>query len=155
MTKLELENRKTELDQLIADSLLTNKSLSERREWHSELWEVENQLKRIEKQQIRKYANQHGWSDVYPFEVIRKITDRCVEVRAMKSEQTVFPKEFHVGGFSAHCADQHSQEYKYESNPDAEVFKIRWSKAKSRWQDRHGRRFIMCDKPVKFYDYNF
>lgn len=112
-------------------------------------------MEKEDPQAIKKYANQYGWSDVYPYEVVRTISDITVEVRPMKSTQTKFPQQFHVGGFSAHCSDQHSQEWKCESIPDAAIIRIRWSRAKKKWFSAGGQKFIMEDKPSKFYDYNF
>lgn len=105
--------------------------------------------------EIKPFVNRHGYSDVEPFEVIKTISPICVEVRAMKTVQTKFPKDFHVGGFVGHFADnREGQEYEYTSNPDAIVFRLRWSRAKRQWQSQ-GSRFRMADKPYKFYDYNF
>ena len=32
------------------------------------------------------YCNMHGWSDVYPFEIIRVVSPKTIEVRAMIAE---------------------------------------------------------------------
>ena len=37
-------------------------------------------------QDIKAYANRNGYTDVYPFEVIKVVSDICVEIRAMKTE---------------------------------------------------------------------
>jgi hypothetical protein len=101
-----------------------------------------------------KYANHIGWSDVNPYEVVRVISDKTLDVREMKAERDDSVKlEFHVGGFSAHCSNQHDQKWFITSNPDAEVIRIRLSK--QGWKDKYGARFQLSDKPVKFYDYNF
>lgn len=103
-----------------------------------------------------KYANYHGYSDVTPFEVVRVVSDKCIEVREMDCEKDDSVKlDFQVGGFSAHCTNQRDQKWVMTSNETNPVTKVRWSKANNRWQDAHGRRFIPNDKPVKFYDYNF
>ena len=53
-----------------------------------------------------QYANMYGWSDVEPFEVVRVISDKTLEVREMDGERDESVKlEFHVGGFSAHCSN--------------------------------------------------
>lgn len=104
---------------------------------------------------IKPYANQHGYSDVHPYEVLRTISPICVEVRAMKTVQTAFPSEFYAGGFVGHYADNYGgQDYDYLSDEEAPVNRIRWSRAKRQWQGNMGR-FIMADQPYKFYDYNF
>ncbi len=99
---------------------------------------------------IRPFCNESGWSDVHPYEVVRVISANCVEVRQMATEQIVFPKVFHVGGFSAHCADNFNQEYKYTSDPSRSVIRIR--KGKKGWGNG---KFHMANHPFKHYDYNF
>jgi len=105
---------------------------------------------------IKKYANLHGYTDVNPYEVVRVVSDICVEVRAMSTKQIKFPQDFHAGGFVGHFSDNRSgQEYEYSQNEENEVFKIRWSTANRQWQKGKYMRFSMSDKPYKFYDYNF
>ena len=109
----------------------------------------------FERMQVKKYCNYYMYSDVHPFEVVKQISAITVEVRGMDSKQTVFPKDFSPGGFVGHFADNHNQDYDYTSNEDYSVMRVRWSKAKRGWYDAHGGRYIMEDKPAKFYDYNF
>lgn len=104
---------------------------------------------------IQAFANHHGWTDVYPCEVVRKISDTTVEIRGMKCTKKPWKQEWIAGGFFAHCPNQHQQEWEIEPDLEAPVTRIRWSKAKNRWQDKHGSRYIMASKPRKFYDYNF
>ena len=102
-----------------------------------------------------KYANYHGYSDVNPFEVVKVISDKTIEVREMNAERDDSVKmEFHVGGFSAHCSNQRDQKWFITSDESAPVIRIRLSKNRG-WQDKHGRRFVLADSPLKFYDYNF
>lgn len=106
-------------------------------------------------QEIKAYANNHGYTDVRPFEVIRTISPICVEIRAMRTVQTKFPQDVRVGGFSAHTVDnREGQDYDYFQDETQPIIRIRWSRAKRQWQGSHGR-FYMADKPYKFYDYNF
>ena len=103
-----------------------------------------------------KYANYCGYSDVRPFEVIREVSEKCMEIRAMDSERNPeWKPEFHAGGFAGNCANQDEQEWIISSNEEREVVRIRYSKAKRQWQDKHGRRFRIQDRPVRFHDYNF
>jgi hypothetical protein len=105
--------------------------------------------------EIKPYANNHMYSDVDPYEVIRTISPICVEIRAMRTVQTKFPQEFHAGGFSGHYADNYGgQDYDYFQDETQPVIRIRFSRAKRVWQGSHGR-FYMSDKPYKHYDYNF
>ena len=54
-----------------------------------------------------KFANLIGWSDVNPYEIVRKITDKKIEIRAMKAVATKegnerLGKSFQPGGFVGH-----------------------------------------------------
>lgn len=101
------------------------------------------------------YANHYGYSDVNPFEVVRVVSDKTIEVREMDAERDESVKlEFHVGGFSAHCSNQRDQKWFITSNEQSPVIRIRLSKD-GVWKDKHGRKFYLSDEPVKFYDYNF
>lgn len=101
-----------------------------------------------------EYANHYGYSDVNPYEVVRRVSDKTIEIREMDAERDESVKlEFHAGGFSAHCSNQHEQKWFIKSNPENPVIRIRWSK--KGWKDKHGRKFDLRDHPTKFYDYNF
>lgn len=103
---------------------------------------------------MQHYANHYGYSDVNPFEVVRVISDKTIEIREMDAERDDSVKmEFHVGGFSAHCSNQRDQKWFIKSDETAPVIRIRLGK--NGWKDKHGRRFALADEPVKFYDYNF
>lgn len=103
---------------------------------------------------MQHYANHYGYSDVNPFEVVRVISDKTIEIREMNAERDDSVKmEFHVGGFSAHCSNQRDQKWFIKSDATAPVIRIRFGK--NGWKDKHGRRFALADEPVKFYDYNF
>ena len=101
-----------------------------------------------------QYANQYGYSDVYPFEVVRIISDKTIEVREMDAERDESVKlEWVAGGFAGHCVNQRDQKWHITPNPENNVIRIRLGK--KGWQDKHGRKFGLSDKPVRFYDYNF
>jgi hypothetical protein len=100
------------------------------------------------------YANHYGYSDVTPYEVVRRVSDKTIEIREMDAERDESVKlEFHVGGYSAHCSNQRDQKWFIASNPENRVIRIRLGK--QGWKDKHGRKFGLSDKPVRFYDYNF
>ena len=99
---------------------------------------------------VRKYCNYGGYSDWEPFEVIRVVSKKCIEIRRMKAVQTVFPSDFHAGGFCGHYTDNHNQDYNYSSDENNPIIRIRLSK--SGWGNG---RYHMSDRPYKFYDYNF
>ena len=102
----------------------------------------------------QKFANHHGYSDIDPFEVVKVISDKTIEIREMVAERDESVElEFHVGGFSAHCSNQRDQKWHIKSDDTAPVIRIRWGK--QGWKDAHGRRFNLSHKPSKFYDYNF
>lgn len=103
---------------------------------------------------MNQFANHYSFSDVEPYEVVRVISDKTIEVREMDAERDDSVKlNFFVGGFSAHCANQHDQRWNITSNPSNSVVRIRLGK--QGWKDAHGRKFRLSDKPAKFYDYNF
>jgi hypothetical protein len=100
------------------------------------------------------YANHCMYSDVDPYEVVRVISDKTIEIRPMKAERDNSVKlEFHVGGFSAHCSNQKQQKWIITSDETAPIKRIRLGKRG--WKDAHGGRYNLADKPRKFHDYNF
>jgi hypothetical protein len=102
-----------------------------------------------------KYANHIGWSDVTPYEVVRVISDKTIEVRSMKTERdTSVELQFIPGGFSAHCANQSKQKWFISSDENGNVFRIRLQKT-GYWKDFGGNKYKLDNEPVKFYDYNF
>jgi hypothetical protein len=105
--------------------------------------------------EMNKFANQYGYSDVYPFEVVKVISDKTVEVREMEAERDESVKlEWVVGGFAGHCTNQRDQKWHITSNDSNPVVRIRLSKS-GVWKDKHGRKFGLSEQPVRFYDYNF
>lgn len=100
---------------------------------------------------IRKFANRTYHTDCVPFEVVKVVSDKTVEVRQMDTKQIKFPQEFEAGGFCGHFYDNRSgQEYEYMSNPENPIERIR--KGKKGWGNG---KYHMADSPYKFYDYNF
>lgn len=102
-----------------------------------------------------KYANQYGYSDVNPYEVVREVSGKTLEVRAMEYERDESVKlEWVVGGFAGHCVNQRDQKWFYSSNEENPVIRIRLSKS-GVWKDKYGNKYDLADKPYKFHDYNF
>lgn len=100
------------------------------------------------------YANQYGYTDVNPFEVVRVISDKTIEIRAMKAERDPsFKPEFVPGGFSAVCLNDRQQKWIITSDDTAKAIRIRLGK--KGWKDKYGNKFGLADKPTKYYDYNF
>ena len=102
------------------------------------------------------YANHIAYSDVNPFEIVRRVSDRTIEIRAMNAERANPENKlgFVPGGFCGHHANQDEQEWTITSNPEAPVTRIRLQKD-GKWRCKHGERYVLGVKPVKFYDYNF
>ena len=101
------------------------------------------------------FANKFLYSDIQPFEVIKQRTDKCIDIRPMRAELSPdFKPIFIPGGFAGTVINQHDQSYSYESIPEATQLTIRLHK-NGMWKDAHGGRYILSDKPLKFYDYNF
>jgi hypothetical protein len=102
---------------------------------------------------VKNFANHYGYSDVNPYEIVRRVSDRTIEVRRM--DTTIDPswkRDFIPGGFFGHTANNDSQKWIIVSNPANEVIRIRLTK--SGWRNK-GMRFQLADKPVHFYDFNF
>ena len=100
------------------------------------------------------YANQYGYSDITPFEIVRRISDKTIEIRCMSTEvDPSWKPEFIPGGFAGHCVNQHRQVWIFSSDENAPVIRARRRKDGS-FQSIYGRHIIQ-DKPVKFRDYNF
>ena len=99
--------------------------------------------------EIKGYCNEHFYTDVHPYEVVKVISDKKVEVRPMKEIRKTQPI-IQVGGFGGHCINNREIEYDYESLPDAPTKVIKLHK--KGW---NFGQFRMCDRPIYFYDYNF
>ena len=102
-----------------------------------------------------QYANYIGYSDVYPYEVIRFVSNKTLEVRSMDTEQDPnWKPEFVAGGFAGHCVNQHDQKWIITSNEANDTIRIRLRKDGT-WRSKDGAKFRLSDKPRCFYDYNF
>ncbi len=84
------------------------------------------------------YANHIGYSDINPFEVVRVISDKTMEIRAMDAERDESVKlDWVVGGFSGVCLNQRDQNWFITSNEQNRVVRIRLGK--QGWKDANGR----------------
>lgn len=94
-----------------------------------------------------------GYSDCTPFEVVKVVSDKTLEVRRMDAVlDPDWKPDFHVGGFMGHIANQHEQKWNLTSNPSNDVLRIRLGK--KGWKDANGDKYTV-GKAVKFFDYNF
>jgi hypothetical protein len=100
-----------------------------------------------------KYANKYLHSDVVPYEIIRRVSEKCLEVREMTAAMVKAAPLIAPGGFVGHF-DNAKQEWTIESNPEGETRRIRLGKSGD-WKDAFGHRFLLSDAPCKFYDWNF
>jgi hypothetical protein len=101
------------------------------------------------------HANQYGYSDVNPYEIVKKNTPRKMMVREMVAElDSSFVPDVSVGGFVGHFKNNHEQSYSYKSNPSHPEIAIRLDK-KGNWKDKWGNKYNLSNKPHKFHDYNF
>lgn len=105
------------------------------------------------------YANYHGYTDVEPHEIVRRISDKTIEVRAMATKLLNGVKSgepdaltFSAGGFFGHTSG--TQRYEFSSDPEARVFRIRLGK-NGKWKDSGGGRYTLAAEPFKFHDFNF
>ena len=102
------------------------------------------------------FANKIGYTDVYPYEVIRHITPKTIENRAMNSVLAPeFKPDIQPGGFAGHCTNNTEQQQKwlFSTDESARVIRIRLHKDGG-WYHK-GSRFQLGDKPRRFHDYNF
>ena len=142
--------------ELITGSAFTGATSKER-----EMGEViervsaEGEARRAKLREIKPYCNHIGYSDIEPYEVVRVVSDKCVEVRRMKCEELPWEREFYPGGFFGHTANQREQKWEITPDEEAATFKVRWSEANETWQRGKHIAFRMADEPRKFYDYNF
>lgn len=103
----------------------------------------------------KPYANQHGYTDTFPFRVIRVVSEKCLDVQAMNAVlDPTWKPEWQAGGFSGTVLNNRQQRWIITDNPDGVIRRIRKHKSSS-WQDAYGRRYYLSDQPVMFHDYNF
>lgn len=109
----------------------------------------------MDTQKTIKYANHCGYSDVNPYEILRHVSEKTIDIRAMDAESVKWDAKWVEGGFAGHCVNQQDQKWKITSNEQNRVRRIRWSAAKQQWRTSDGMRFQLSGTPVKFHDYNF
>jgi len=103
------------------------------------------------------YANEVGYSDVNPNEIIKRVSDITLEIRRMDAVRSPdWKPEIIAGGFAGHCVNNNEQKNAWiiTSNTDNGTFRIRKNK-QGVWKDKWGNRYFLSDKPVKKYDFNF
>ncbi len=101
----------------------------------------------------KKYANKYLHSDVVPYEIVGRVSEKCLEVREMTAAMVKAAPLIAPGGFVGHF-DNAKQEWTFSSNPGNPVERIRLGK-NGEWKNSGGSRFVLADEPRKFYDWNF
>ena len=102
---------------------------------------------------MNKFANLIMHSDVKPFEVVRVISDKTIEIREMAASALPWKKDIQAGGFSHHCSNQHDQKWSIDSDTNNPVLRARLRKD----GDFHSSfgRHVLADAPRKFHNINF
>lgn len=101
------------------------------------------------------FANHIGWSDITPYEVVRVISDKCIEVRMMNAERDKSVElSWITGGFAGVCVNEADQKWDITPNPYAAVERVRLHKD-GRWYGVGKRMFKLAETPIKFYNFNF
>jgi hypothetical protein len=102
---------------------------------------------------IKSYCNHHGYTDVTPYEVVRVVSDKTVDIRRMKSElNPEWKPNVLPGGFMGRCVNQVEQKWIITPDTSAPVIKARLNK--EGWKSAYGKH-KMNVSPLRFYDYNF
>ena len=104
---------------------------------------------------MEKYALNIKFSDVVCYEIVKRISYKCFEVRLMKQEM-VNKKEINstaiVAGFSSVVDTSIPQEWSFETDMSNPIERIRLGK--KGWKGKAGR-FTLSEKPYAYYDINF
>lgn len=103
------------------------------------------------------FANNALYSDVEPFEIVRVVSDKTIDVRAMDAEMADdWKPEIIPGGFAGHCVNNADQRKAWviTSNDANPVVRIRKQK-NGTWYNKSNGRFYLAEQPAKKYDFNF
>ena len=103
------------------------------------------------------YANYAGYSDIEPHEIINRVSDITLEIRAMDAVRSPdWKPEIVAGGFFGHCTNNENQRNAWiiSSNEKNNTFRIRKNKH-GVWKSAGGGRYFLSEQPVKKYDFNF
>jgi len=100
-----------------------------------------------------KYANLRLGTDVTPFEIVKVVSDKTIEIREMGTKELPWERDFHLGGFFGHEANNHEQKWKCFPNEEYAVIRARKNKG-GYWKSAYGKHYLAAN-PIKHYDYNF
>lgn len=100
------------------------------------------------------HANFSGYSDVHPYEIVKVVSPKTIEVRLVDAElDPAWKPEVIAGGFAGHTVNNGSQKWIYKSNQNNRPIRLR--KRKDGYFYSAGGRHVLSNAPEKFYDYNF
>lgn len=101
-----------------------------------------------------RFANLCLHSDVEPYQIVKVVSDKTIEIRRMSAAlDPTWKPEIQAGGFAGHCSNQRSQRWIYAVDESAPIVRARLRKDGD-FYSAYGRH-ILADKPRKFHDYNF
>ena len=118
--------------------------------------------KRSSKIEVGTGVTHIGYTDRTPYEVIRVVSDKTLEIRTMKAElDPAFKPNVIPGGFAGHVTNVCDQKWIITPDPDGRVIRIRHTKRMQLidgnitkvWTHK-GSKFLV-GRAVKYYDYNF
>ena len=100
------------------------------------------------------HANFHGYSDTHPYEIVKVVSPRTLEVRLIDAEldPTWKPKTI-KGGFSGYTVNNDQQKWLYKTNEKNDTVRIR--RRKDGYYYSAIGRHALATAPSKFHDYNF
>ena len=101
-------------------------------------------MKKPNANEIGLYINYHGYTDVYPLGKIIGIKGSKYLIQRIVATKQTAKLEFHVGGFAAHCSNQHAQKWEFETLDEI---------VEERILKNNGLR--ISNRPIRFNDYNF
>lgn len=100
------------------------------------------------------FANLHMHTDIEPYEVVRVISDKTIEIRRMNADKDESVElKWAAGGFAGHCVNQRDQKWIIKSDNNSPVIRAR-RRVDGYFHSAYGRH-MLNSRPVCFYDYNF
>ena len=102
------------------------------------------------------HANNNGYSDTHPFEIVRVVSDKTIELRSMTAERAAdWKPKIVAGGYAGHCTNNGNQSKAWviKSDPEGYTVRARLQKDGS-WRSSHGRHSLHT-AAIKHHDYNF
>lgn len=99
-----------------------------------------------------EYFTEHGYSQCYPWKVVRKTAKTIVICPVKTKKDPDWKPEILPGGFAGHCVNQGAQTWEFDGFNEEYTRSIRLNK-RGKWMGK-GIRYTP-DVARYFYDYNF